>query len=287
MTDQDRGAYTPQTDAPLAFDARRSRGGGGGPAPMTLIVSAIVLLLLIIALLVFYRSGVRGAGQAPQVVGAPVGQTKSAPSSAVAAADSAAPSAGTGLQIYKSEAAPPGEAPAPTFAPPPEQPAPRMAAAPTAPVSSAPLRPAQTETTTTPPPAPAKVVSSAPTATASPPSGALRSLKPDAATTAKPKPVAVAKAAKPEPTVHASAPVAGQPLVQIGAFSSAALAEKGWSDTAVALPGRMAGKTSKVEKADRDGKTFYRAFVGGFASHADAVSFCAALKAANKQCMVK
>ncbi len=67
MTDQDRGAYTPQTDAPLAFDARRSGGSGGGPAPMTLIVSAVVLLLLIIALLLFYRSGVRGAGQAPQV----------------------------------------------------------------------------------------------------------------------------------------------------------------------------------------------------------------------------
>ena len=284
MTDQDRGAYTPQTDAPLAFDARRSRGGGGGPAPMTLIVSAIVLLLLIIALLVFYRSGVRGAGQAPQVVGASVGQTKSPPSSAAAPTDSAAPSGATGLQIYKSEAAPAGEAPSPTFAPPPEQPAPRVAVAPTAPVASAPLRPAQTETTTaSPPPAPpaAKIVSSAP------PMATPKPLKPAIVATSKVKPVAEAKIAKPEATIHASAPTAGEPLVQIGAFSSAALADKGWSDTAVVMPGRMAGKTSKVEKADRDGKTFYRAFVGGFSTHADAVNFCVALKAAGKQCMVK
>jgi cell division protein FtsN len=76
-------------------------------------------------------------------------------------------------------------------------------------------------------------------------------------------------------------------LVQIGAFSSQRLAEKGWSDTAVVLPGKMAGKTQKVEMTDRDGKTFYRAFVGGFSSHADAVSFCAALKAAGKACMVR
>ena len=140
MTDHDRGAYTPQTDAPLAFDARHSRGGGGGPAPMTLIVSAIVLLLLIIALLLFYRSGVRGAGQAPQVVGAPVAQTKTPP-----AAETVTPnSGGQGLQIYKSDANPPPAAP--TFAPAPEQPQarpsppPPVAAAPVAPVSSAPLR---------------------------------------------------------------------------------------------------------------------------------------------------
>jgi cell division protein FtsN len=94
--------------------------------------------------------------------------------------------------------------------------------------------------------------------------------------------------AKPKPAAAApSAPAAGEPLVQIGAFSSAALAEKGWNDTALVLPGKMAGKTSKVEKAERDGKTFYRAFVGGFSSHGEAVSFCAALKAAGKQCMVR
>ena len=65
MTEQDRGAYTPQTDAPLAFDARYSRGSGERPLPMTLIVSGVVLVALIAALAFFYRSGVRGAGQPP------------------------------------------------------------------------------------------------------------------------------------------------------------------------------------------------------------------------------
>jgi len=282
MTDHDRGAYTPQTDAPLAFDARRARGGGGGgPAPMTLIVSAIVFLLLVIALLLFYRSGVRGAGQAPQVVGAPVAQTKTPP-----AADTGAPnSSSAGLQIYKSDGAPPAPA-APSFAPAPEQPEarpapppPPVAAAPTAPVSSAPLRPAQTDTT--PPPAPVAKVAPPPAAAPAKPEAA--PAKVASLSSAKPKPpVAAAK-----PASAATAPAAGEPLVQIGAFTSAALAEKGWNDTALILPGRMAGKTSKVEKAERDGKTFYRSFVGGFASHADAVSFCASLKAAGKQCMVR
>ena len=76
-------------------------------------------------------------------------------------------------------------------------------------------------------------------------------------------------------------------MVQIGAFSSAALAEKGWSDTAHVLPAQMAGKSRKVEATSRDGKTFYRSLVGGFASHAEAVSFCSALRAAGKICIVK
>jgi len=49
----------------------------------------------------------------------------------------------------------------------------------------------------------------------------------------------------------------------------------------------MAGKTKKVEVANRDGKTFYRAFVGGFASRSDASAFCASLVAAGKGCIVK
>ena len=75
--------------------------------------------------------------------------------------------------------------------------------------------------------------------------------------------------------------------VQIGAFSSAALADKGWNDTAHLLPRPMAGKTKAIQVIERDGKTFYRTSVGGFASKADAASFCASLKAAGKSCIVK
>ena len=49
----------------------------------------------------------------------------------------------------------------------------------------------------------------------------------------------------------------------------------------------MDGKTKAVQVVDKDGTTFYRTSVAGFASHADAVSFCMQLKAAGKSCLVK
>ncbi len=251
MTDHDRGAYTPQTDAPLSFDARRAPGGR--PAPMTLLISGMVLVVLLIGVVYFYRSGVRPAGQPPQVIGAPVGALKAPPPAQEQPSDAAA-----GLQVYKSETAPLSKAqsaPSPKFAPAPEQPAPRPEpkAAP-APVQVAAAAPA---------PVPAAPVS----ATAKP---AVKPVKPPVAA---PAPAA------------ASSP--GGSLVQIGAFSSAALADKGWSDTAKVLPGAMAGKTKTVQVVQKDGHTFYRTSVGGFASRVEAASFCASLKAAGKTCIVK
>src|SRR5580700_11362777 len=127
MTDQDRGAYAPQNDAPLAFDPRRA-GARRGPPPVTLVVSIVVLCAIAIGGVMLYRHGAREAGQAPQVVGTPPG-------------DSSA-----GLQIYKTEVPPAGETPpAPAFAPPPEQPRPRpvVRPAPTQSVTAAALRPAE------------------------------------------------------------------------------------------------------------------------------------------------
>ena len=250
MSDQDRGAYTPQHDTPLSFDARYSRGSGERPVPMTLVVSGVVLLVLVVALFVFYRSGVRHAGQSPQVVGTPVAETKAPASGGAESSDAAA-----GLQVYKTEGTPPNEMKAPaTLAPAPEQPAPR--AAPTKPVAQADLRPAQPQA------APARPAVTKP----------------------------VSKAAKPPPTIDAAVDQSTTetgPVAQIGAFSSQALAEKGWNDVAAIEPGKMAGKTKKVEVASRDGKTFYRSFVGGFASRSDASAFCASLVAAGKGCIVK
>ncbi len=60
MSDHDRGAYTPNTDAPLSFDARQSRGRRAFPT--TLLISLVVLIGLTLAIFMFYRSGVRGAG---------------------------------------------------------------------------------------------------------------------------------------------------------------------------------------------------------------------------------
>lgn len=120
-----------------------------------------------------------------------------------------------------------------------------------------------------------------PEAAAPAPVKAAASVKP-----VKPAPVAVAKATSAAPA--AARPVSGGgTTAQVGAFSSQALAEKGWSDAAHAVPGGAAGRTRSFEEVSKDGKTYTRAYVGGFASHADALAFCSALKAKNMPCIVK
>ena len=89
MSDHERGAYAPPTDAPLAFDARQPVRGSR-PMPFTLIISVLVLMGLAAAIFLFYRSGVRQAGQPPQAVGVPVAGMKSAPSSEAQPQDPAA-----------------------------------------------------------------------------------------------------------------------------------------------------------------------------------------------------
>jgi hypothetical protein len=70
MSDYDRGTYTPPHDAPLSFDARQSVRGSR-PLPLTLIISVLVLGGLATAILLFYRQGVRQAGQPPRPAGRP------------------------------------------------------------------------------------------------------------------------------------------------------------------------------------------------------------------------
>jgi outer membrane biosynthesis protein TonB len=281
MTDQDRGAYAPPSDAPLSFDARQPVRGAR-PLPITLLVSALVLIGLIAAMFLFYQSGVRRAGQAPQTVGAPVGELKSA-----APADAQPQDPAAGLQIYHAEngaGSPP--AAAPKFTPPPEQPQaraePAPAAAPTKPIAVAPeLRPALPSA---PPPAPAPLSA----AKVEPPPKPEPAPKPEKLVRAEPvaKPAKVAKPPAEEKSAAAPA-TAGGAAVQIGAVSSTALADKAWSEAVAAAPGLAAGKGKGVEKIDRDGHTLFRTTVTGFASKADAATFCARLKAAGKACFVK
>ena len=347
MSDQDRGPYTPQSDAPLAFDPRQSRGGGGGPAPMTLLVSAIILMALIVGVLLFYRHGVRHPDQPATLVGAPVAETKSAPS----ASDATSGDQAAGLQVYKSESTPSSEgrtapAAAPAFESGQEQPVPLPAARPVQPpppIVNAPLRGVDKPPPVPAPPRPApKPVVVAKLPPAPPPTPVAAAQPTDsgnvagsafgshsgqsshAATTqvptpshvAKPPPatkaidlaasgdttttkVASAAKPKPKPTTTAEAKPTAEPkpattsaaggavTVQIGAFSSAALAQQGWSDTAHILPSAMSGKSRKVESTVKDGKTYYRSYVGGFASKADAEAFCTSLRARSRPCMVK
>jgi len=287
MSEQDRGAYTPPTEAPLAFDARQPVRGAR-PAPLTLIVSTLVLAALAVAIVMFYRSGVRQAGQAPQAIGTPVGELKSAAPAEEQPVDPAA-----GLQIYKSEGGEPA-APEPKFTPPPEEPQPRAPAvavvpatpapkaAPTTPVVSSPasagLKPAQPAPG--PAPAPKAAVQPAPTPAPKPVAPPPKVVAP------KPIPAAPKPAATPAPAPKPAAtpaPAGGGASVQIGAFSSQALADSNWA-AAVKAPGG-AGKGKHVELVP--GKGLYRTTVTGFGSRADAAAFCNALKAGGKSCFVK
>ena len=96
--------------------------------------------------------------------------------------------------------------------------------------------------------------------------------------------------AKPEIAASATAtttPTDKAAVVQIGAFSSSILAEKGYADVSAALPGKMGGKAKHVQPLDKDGTTLYRTWLSGFANRADAEAFCSALKAKGKTCLVR
>jgi hypothetical protein len=302
MSDHERGAYTPPTDAPLAFEARQPVRGAR-PFPLTLIVSVVVLFGLAAAIFVFYRSGVRQAGEGPQAVGTPVGGLKSAPPADAQPQDPAA-----GLEIYRSE---PGQPPQmvpnqPQFTAPPEQPQARPQVGP--PVV---LAPAQTPAPQTPPAqtpaaqAPAaqpqlRPAQAAPSAAALPPAPAAKPAatvvtppakpaeKPAAEKAAEKQALARAKAIlSDKPAAPAAAPAKGGAAVQIGAVASPALADKTWSEAVAIAPGLAAGRGKGVEKVEKDGKTLYRTSVTGFASRESAAAFCAKLKTAGKACFVK
>ncbi|MGZ3273077.1 MAG: SPOR domain-containing protein [Caulobacteraceae bacterium] len=303
MSDHDRGAYTPHHDAPLSFDARKSRGRRAFPT--TLLISLVILVGLGVAIFMFYRSGVRGAGEAPVPVGTPVGEIKSPPPTQAQQQEP-----GQGLQIYKSESGAPAAPGATTFAPPPEQPQARpaapVAAQPIAPVTAQPApvaaapapppAPVAAAPAPAPKPAPAQVVTAAPVkpvpvqpapkaaapVVKTPQKDEVGALldKADASKTASPKAAAPAKA---EPVIAHG----GAAIVQFGAFSSAELASSEWTKLHAAYPSEMSGKGKLVESVQRDGKTLFRGAVSGFTAKTDAVAFCAKLKADGRACIVK
>ena len=330
MSDHDRGAYTPQTDEPLAFDPRTP--SERRPVPMTLIASALVLVLLIAGVALVYRGGVRGAGEAPRPVGQPIMSVKTAPAPE---AQPVAPKSDTALDAV-SKPAPTVAAnndqtgPAPNFAATAEQPAPRpkpqpktiaSIEPPAKPVVAKPPTLATTSTRQTVTTASSTSAPSGPFST-TPPSGGLDAaevaaagmtsrasdrtapLKLAQASPAKSRRAVVAateeddtEEAAPKPailarpaTVAAKSELAGKSgpaVVQIGAFSSSALADKGYSDVSANMSGQMSGKSKHVTPIDKDGKTLFRTWVAGFGSRSEAVSFCEALRAKNKTCIVK
>jgi len=268
MSDPHRGAYTPPTDAPLSFDARQPVRGAR-PLPMTLIISAVVLVTLVVGVILVYRGGVRNPNDPPQAVGTEVAQMKTPPPAGSQPQDPAA-----GLQIYHNE----DPQPSATFAAPPEAPQAR----PAAPLNTAPVQSASIPAAK---PAPTAPVATAPVAAK--PAPTIESLATAATQKPAPKPVQVAAAT---PTAAAPKPVAtasGPAVVQIGALSSPALADKAWADATRLAPGLAAGKGKKVEAIDKNGTTLYRTSVTGFASREAAKAFCEAISASGKSCFVK
>ncbi len=257
MSDYDRGPYTP-SERPLSFETPYPRDippRRRNPAPVALVASVVILTVIVAGGgYLLYRNGVRGPNDAPRPVGAPVNDVRT-----IAPPQAQASDPGAGLAVYRDDG---GAAPAaPTFAPPPEAPAARPQPAPLA--------------------AP-RVVASA-------------DLPPVHAPTAAPE-SAVRPPVQPRAMVARIAPISpsyvrpaadGAPVVQIGAFSSKALAEKGWQAAAAAAPGAMAGKGKQVEGVDKDGTTLYRAAITGFTSHEQAQALCARLRAAGRNCFVR
>ena len=107
-------------------------------------------------------------------------------------------------------------------------------------------------------------------------------------------PTADKKAASAKPVALASADATPADAkraavsVQIGAFSSEALADKGWNGAAEAAPGDMAGKGKRVVPVTKaDSTVLYRTAITGFASREEASALCAKLSAAGKTCFVR
>jgi len=200
----------------------------------------------------------------------------------------------------------------PTFAPAPEQPAPRPE--PAAKTLALLDQPGQTvgpgRVRVTPPPgkpirtvggldasevAAAGMTGAAPSHTAPAPSPSAAPVKVATATptVAKPRPTATksaATAAGPKSIDAAlanSSQVTGGPVVQIGAFSSAALSDQGYADVSRIMVGQMVGKAKHVMTVDHAGSTLFRTWVSGFTTRAQAQAFCTALKAHSKPCFVK
>jgi cell division septation protein DedD len=242
MTDHNRGAYTPQSEAPLAFDARRSRGER--PFPLALLISAAILVVIVVALVVFLMRQPAGDEVAPDT-GEVIDAMKVEP------AQPLPPTAPGGMQVAVED-----PLAAPVFTTPPEQPAPRA----TAPIAAAPAAPAPAPTTD--------------------PIGALMPKSASA-------PAAKATVAASPPSPKAPTAGGGAAQVQIGAFSSPALADKGWNDIAGLMPGQMAGKTKRVEQVEANGATLHRTFIGGFSSREQAQAFCDQLKSQGKSCLVR
>ncbi len=106
-----------------------------------------------------------------------------------------------------------------------------------------------------------------------------------------------AKAASLRPALNAGGPPAAKPAkpavargkvqAQVGAYPSQAAARAELAKLSVKFKAQMAGHPKRIELTGTKAPRFYRALVGGFATPAQAESFCQALQAEQRPCLVR
>ena len=244
---RDRGAYTPPTDDDLPF----TRGGYDprrAPAAKSPPITLIISAIVLLLLIVAVVVFYRSGVRSSTDAPPAVGTTvENMKVDAPLDAQPVDPEAD--IRVYR-DGGEPSDA-APTFTPGPEEVLPRPA--PTAPA-------APVETSTPPPAAPAP------------------------ATKAPPAPATKAPAPAPAP---APAATGGSSGVQIGAFSSTAIADREYAAVAARFGQYASGAEKRVQEVTAaNGSTLYRTTFTGM-SRERAVAFCNALKAAGRDCIVR
>jgi hypothetical protein len=245
---RDRGAYTPPTDDDLPFSRDRGFDARRTPAPKAPPLTLIVSGVVLLILIIAVVLFYRSGLRASTDVPPAVGSPV-ANLKVEAPVDAQPVDAEAGIDVYRNDAG--TTAAAPTFTPPPEEVQPRPAPRPLPPVA------------TTLPPAPR---------TATPPAP-----RPAA-------PVVAPAAATPAPAVSTAT---GSSAVQIGAFSSTAVADREFAAIAARYPQFSRGSAKRVQEVTAaNGTTVYRTTFTGL-SRERAQAFCAAIHAGGGDCLVR
>ena len=96
---------------------------------------------------------------------------------------------------------------------------------------------------------------------------------------------AITRASTTEVPVTTASFATGTDLVQLGAFSSPALAAEEWARLESRFGALMNGRERVVQVSTQSSGTWYRLRASGFADRDDARRFCAALQAEGAECI--
>lgn len=110
-------------------------------------------------------------------------------------------------------------------------------------------------------------------------------VRPDNLATTLPTPTAVETVSAETAEIAADNIAPGTRLVQLGAFESAEIARAQWDKIGGQFEEYFDGKSRVVQRAQSNGKTFYRLRALGFADLGDARRFCSALMAQKADCI--